>query len=327
MMYMNGMNVTMEKNLTVSKNLVVTGTATIAGTAVSSGTIADNVVITANHTFTQAGTGAFTTASGTNTLNGHVAIAANKKIRPLAGSGWVDLGLMTGKLMGPSGETDLNVTKVASLTVNGTSLHTGVATFTVGPLFNAGFILPTGQSISTAATVGAGSVNFGGMSGTLNGPGGATTLNSTTIKTGHTLNTVDNDALTVNSVIVPVIIPVKYNFDKNTSYNRSYEALDGAWQVVEIDESHSVVASSGCTLYVGKATGTQTPTINGATRGVSLTAAAISLTSTVNTVVQPGLNATSGNTIFATHERLFVDFVGGNVGSVVGQVTIWMKRI
>jgi hypothetical protein len=70
MLYMMGTNFTMEKNLTISKNLVVTGTATIAGTAVSSGTIADNVVITADHTFVQSGTGSFKTGTGTVYLYG-----------------------------------------------------------------------------------------------------------------------------------------------------------------------------------------------------------------------------------------------------------------
>jgi hypothetical protein len=88
---------------------VVMTTATIAGTAVSSGLIADNLITT-----------------------------ANKYWKPQAGTGYVNLGLMTGKLIGPAGETDLNVTKVTTLTVNTTSTFTGVDTHTAMPVFNGG---------------------------------------------------------------------------------------------------------------------------------------------------------------------------------------------
>ena len=340
----------MSGDLAVRGAVSVTGTVT-DGATVSSGTIGHWAMMGANLPFTCLGTtnvfdwsnstGAFTTSSGTVRLRGTTLIGPQTgKALTVSGLTTTNTFLNNGTSMlygtvlvgptnaDPKGITSSGAGRFATLRVNSTSELTGVVTFTAAPLFNAGVVIPSGQSLSASTTTGAGAVDFGGMSGTFKGVAGATTLNSTTINTGKTLAVTDADALTVGTVIVPVLVPIKYDFDKNSSYNRSIAAMDGAWKVVEIDESHSTVASSGCKMYLGKATGTQVPIISGgASRGVSLTAASIDATSTINTVVQPALNATAGNTAFATHDRIFINFVGGNVGAVVGQVTIWMKRV
>ena len=105
-------------NLT-GKTVVMTG-ATIGGATVTSGLIADNLITT-----------------------------ANKYWKPQAGTGYVNLGLMTGKFLGVAGETDLNVTKISALTVNTTLTQTGIATFTAAPVFNAGIVAPNTQVIDT----------------------------------------------------------------------------------------------------------------------------------------------------------------------------------
>lgn len=258
----------------IASGLRVWGDANIAGTlttgvTVQGGTINHWAMMGANLPFTAAtgtgvfdwsnSTGAFTTSSGTNTLSGNTVISGTKTF----------------------------TTGTGLTTISGAGTQTGIQTFTAAPVFNAGFVVPSGQTADTTTA----------------------------------------DKLKEAGVIVSTAIPVKMTFDAasvTANANRSFTIMDGAWQILEIDEVHGVVGGANSKLKIGKATGTQTP--NFANGGLNCLATSIDLTAAVNNVVTPTLNTTATNYQFANHDRMFLQY-SGTPGSLCGEVTIWMKRI
>lgn len=91
--------------------------------------------------------------------------------------------------------------------------------------------------------------------------------------------------------------------------------------VLSVTESHSVVGGASAAVRPRKITDTSAP---GAAAGATvkeITAAAIDLTTTVNTVQTPALSATPADYTFATGNRLALDFSGTLTG-LVGNISI-----
>jgi hypothetical protein len=189
-----------------------------------------------------------------------------------------------------------------------------------------GNLVPTSGS-DIVATGSTSDIDYSLSSGVWKSPTGIFTMtNGCTVPTGKTIAVTDADRITENGVIVPQIIPIKYTFDQ-ASVNRSIAIMDGAYQVVEIDEVHSVAGGVGGRLEVLKVSGTQTPTLNtGGGVMCSTQKIDISNSSPVNTVQTSTPNTTATNYQFANHDRIAV-CVGGTITGVVGEVTVWLKRI
>ena len=261
----NSGNITLSgKNVTIAKNLTITGSATIAGVAVNSGTIANDLTVTTPHNILQQGSGTTTTGTGIVRLEGNT-------------------------LVGPQATKTLTVsgaTTLASIAaVNGTSLFTGIATFTAAPVFNAGFTAPASQVIDTTTA----------------------------------------DKLKEAGVIVPTEIAV--NAQLGNASNKTIFVADNGWSIVSIQERHDVVGPAGATYSIEKLKGTQVAGVWTATNGVNCMAAAGSLTSTINTVVTPALNGTTGNYAMVAGDALALVINGGHPGSVKGDVTVYLKRV
>lgn len=96
---------------------------------------------------------------------------------------------------------------------------------------------------------------------------------------------------------------------------------DDAYQVVSINEVHSVVGGSSAALSVKKCTGTTAPA-----SGTALHATGIDLTATVNTNIVPTLVATTATLQLAATDKLAFDFSGTLTG-LVGTVTLNLRRI
>lgn len=152
-----------------------------------------------------------------------------------------------------------------------------------------------------------------------------TTLNGTTISTGDTLAVTSADKLTVGGVIVPqemiLTIPIGTSAVDQTAF-----VADDAWQITKIEEVHTVAQNTAYpntgSLSVMKCTGTQAPG-----SGAVLHNTTMYLNSTVETVVTPTLNATTGALNLADGNRIALNFNGTMTTFAGGAVTIHMKRI
>ena len=158
--------------------------------------------ITGSATFTGTVTGGATTNTGT--INHWAMMGANLPFTMAVGTGAFDLSNSTGDLHGTTGIEYLNAVKsatvrttgagtFASIVNNGTQTQTGVESFTVGPLFNAGFILPANQGISI--TSGTSIIDLSGGSGIFKTTTGAVTLGPGAVSHTGTV------AYSVNAVI------------------------------------------------------------------------------------------------------------------------------
>jgi len=101
---------------------------------------------------------------------------------------------------------------------------------------------------------------------------------------------------------------------------------DRAYEVVAIEEVHSVVGGSGAVARPRKVTaaGTDAP---GAAAGATvkeLTAADIDLTATVNVVQEPALTATGADLLLADGDKIGVN-MGGTLTGLVGLLTIILE--
>jgi hypothetical protein len=252
-------------------------------------------------------TGAITIGSGAIAMTGTVTMASGKDIIGGASTSDLDFSASGGVFKSPTGQTTLN---------GPVGVAAGVDIVAAGAGSDIDYALSTNGIFKTpggAVTIGPGAI---GVSGTA------------TVATGKSIIVTDADKLTVGGTIIPQIIPIKYTFDQN-SVNRSITILDGHYQIVEIDEVHSVVGGTGAKLYILKCNGTEVPNL-GSTGGYECTAAAIDLTSgaAVNTVQTPALNTTNAYNykFLGTHDRIVVA-VAGTLTGVIGEVTVWIKRV
>lgn len=96
---------------------------------------------------------------------------------------------------------------------------------------------------------------------------------------------------------------------------------DDAYQVVKINEVHSVVGGGSAAVTVKKCTGTTAPA-----SGTAMHASAIDLTATINTNISPTLVATTSTLTLAAGDKVSLDFSGTLTG-LVGVITINLKRV
>ena len=118
----------------------------------------------------------------------------------------------------------------------------------------------------------------------------------------------------VGNVVLNVSFPVAADAVSQVAF-----IADRPYNVVSVQEAHSVVGGSGATAQLYKASGT---TAIGS--GTAITTAAFSLTSTINTVQTGTLSATTANTVLAAGDRLGLVFAG-TVTGVDGLVTIVLQ--
>lgn len=240
-----------------------------------------------------ASTSAYSTAKGTNTLNGNVVIANTKTFT-------TGTGLST--FLG-----NIYVSGTKTLTMG-----TGLAQF--------------GGQV-TGATIKANTSIY--SAGTLN-TGGVATLNSAVVNT--TVNAAA-DGIRANSVILPGEMVITVDFSKSDITageinNSAIFIADDAWTITSIEEAHPVAETAAATLTVAvqKMTGTQA-----LTGGINVTEAAFNLKGTANTVQTGTLSKTSGRTTLADGNRLGIicNMTGVQTSTqfVKGGITIHMKRV
>jgi hypothetical protein len=188
-----------------------------------------------------------------------------------------------------------------------------------------GTLAPTSGS-DMIAVGGASDIDYslsGGVTKTGTGP---VSLNGdTTVATTKTLAVADADKLTVGGVIIPqemiITIPIGASEVDQTAF-----IADDAWQITKIEEVHSVAQNTAYpntgNLSITKCTGTQAPNA-----GSYLHNTTMWLNSTINTVVTPALNASTGALNLADGNRLCLDFNGTMSTFAGGCVTIHLKRI
>jgi hypothetical protein len=223
-------------------------------------------------------------------------------------------------------------TSLASLTVNGTSLLTGIATFTAAPVFNAGFVLPAGVDIT--ATSGGSDFDLSlATTGIFKTPGGAVTIGpgaigisgTSTVATGKSVIVTDADKLTVGGVIVPQYWDFNVPIAAATVDTNIFIPTSN-WQVVAVSEVHSVAGNDGSpvTAVVRKTNSTGAPSA-----GVVVTEGTFDLKGTANTI-QTGV-VRSGTYAWTTKvnatERLTLDVTGTLTTLAGGVITVRLKRI
>lgn len=98
----------------------------------------------------------------------------------------------------------------------------------------------------------------------------------------------------------------------------------GAWQVVSVEEAHTVAGNDGgaVTIMVNKCTGTQAPSAGNATLTGTL-----DLKGAANTVQAGTLTATTADLQLADGDRLCADFTGTLTTLAGGVVTIGLQSI
>lgn len=239
-----------------------------------------------------ASTSAYSTAKGTNTLNGNVVIANTKTF----------------------------TTGTGLSTFLGNIYVSGTKTFTMGT----GLAQFGGQV--TGATIKGNTSIY--SAGTLNSAGTAT-LNAVTVNT--TVNAAA-DGIRANSIILPgemvITVPITKTDFAAGELNRSIFIADDAWTITSIEEVHNVAEGTAttCTLAVQKMTGTQA-----LTGGINVTTAAFNLKGAANTVQTGTLSTTSGRTTLADGNRLglLCNMTGTNAMNAYrgGVLTIHMKRV
>jgi hypothetical protein len=101
---------------------------------------------------------------------------------------------------------------------------------------------------------------------------------------------------------------------------------DRAYRVVSVQEIHSVVGGASAAVQPRKITDTSSPGSAASATVKELTTAAISLTTTVNTVQTGTLVATAADLLFAAGDKLALNFSGTTTG-LAGVLTITLVPV
>lgn len=155
------------------------------------------------------------------------------------------------------------------------------------------------------------------------GPGAVTISGAPTVATGKTLAVTDADKLTVGGIIVPqkIVLTVPINA---SSVDQNIFIADAAYQVVQVEEAHTVAGNdaSPVTAVLVKCTGTQAPS-----GGTACTSDTFDLKGTANTVVTGTLSVTASDYTLADGNRLAIDFGGTLTTLAGGVITVVLKRV
>jgi hypothetical protein len=250
----------------------------------------------------------YSTSTGYLTLSGVAAtslttggiVGANNHLTCAAGSTNVDFHLGTGT-------TD---TTTGTNTLNGNVVIAGSKTLTTG----------TGEVDLNGNVVIAGSKTL------TTGTGAVSLLGSPTVATGKTLAVADADKLTVGGVIVPQAITIPIRISSSTVNGTVFIPISGNYQVVGIQEAHSVAATTATatvTATIVKVTGTQAP----ATAGVVVISNTFNLKGTPETIQTGVLSVASGAIKVNTTERLGIRFNNALTSLDGGCISISLQRI
>lgn len=101
---------------------------------------------------------------------------------------------------------------------------------------------------------------------------------------------------------------------------------DRAYQVVQIEEIHSVVGGASAAVRPRKVTNASAPGAAAGANVKELTQAAFDLTATVNTTQTATLTATAADLQLADGDKISLDFSGTLTG-LVGLLTITLKAL
>lgn len=210
------------------------------------------------------------------------------------------------QIIQPSAGLNAAVTSLDSLTAGAQSLIVG----TSGSDFNISSLTDTHTfNIPDAGTSARGFVTTGGQ--TLAGA----KIFSTSVAVTPA------DALIVNSVIVPTLIPVSVILNA-LSVSSALFIADTTYQVVGVRSAWGVAGGLAALLNVEKLTGTTAPG-----SGTAILTSGIDLTATANTVTTGALSGTVSNLQLAAGDRLGVKLGGTLTGLVGCSLTILLKRI
>ena len=255
------------------------------------------------------GTGIFKTTTGAVTIGpgdigvtGDVTIAADKGV-VLAGAS--------------TGDFDFSLSTGTFKTAKGTNTIGGATVFAA----DKGVTVATGTS---AFDFSGGSGIFKTSGGAVTvGPGAVTISGAPTVATGKTLAVTDADKLTVGGIIVPqkIVLTVPINA---SSVDQNIFIADAAYQVVQVEEAHTVAGNdaSPVTAVLVKCTGTQAPS-----GGTACTSDTFDLKGTANTVVTGTLSVTASYYTLADGNRLAIDFGGTLTTLAGGVITVVLKRV
>lgn len=233
-----------------------------------------------------------TTSGGPAYPQDDIILGAGKDLKGTAGSGEVDLSMMTGTTKTSTGDNTLGG-------------HTTIA---------------AGKNLLGAA--GAGKVDFKDMTGTFDSPAGAGTLNgNTTVKTGKTFDTTDVDALKSGGKIVPVYKILNVPLDA-LSVDKWIFVADAAYELVSLETAFTVAASGACNLDLKKSSTVQAPA-----SGTSMLTGVVALQATANTVYAGTKHGTQSTRRLADGDMLGVTLSDAATGLVGCIVTIVLMRV
>jgi hypothetical protein len=152
-------------------------------------------------------------------------------------------------------------------------------------------------------------------------------------RTGTTLGTANDKILEVD--FPPIGATTAANTPKvlttellAASVDKWLYVADRAYQVVLVEEIHSVVGGSSAAVRPRKITAATTaaPGAAVATGITEITAASIDLTAAINVTQTPALSATAADLLLADGDKIGLDFSGTLTG-LVGQLIIHLKPV
>jgi hypothetical protein len=148
---------------------------------------------------------------------------------------------------------------------------------------------------------------------------------SETVPTGQVLAVADADALTVGGIKIGTTVTISTEL-LAASVDKWVFIADRAYEVVQIEEIHSVVGGSSAAVKFRKVTDVSAP---GAAAGATvkeLATAGFDLTATANTTLTATLSATPADYRLADGDKIGADFSGTLTG-LVGIATLTLKAL
>jgi len=141
----------------------------------------------------------------------------------------------------------------------------------------------------------------------------------------NTVSIFAEDGVDINGS--PLATDVVLSFNLSAAANvidSNLFVADRAYQLVSVEEAHTVAGSDGSavTLDIKKCTGTQAPSA-----GTTMLAATIDLKGAANTVQSPALSATAANTLLAAGDRLAMDITGTPTAVAGVALTIVLRPV
>ncbi len=162
------------------------------------------------------------------------------------------------------------------------------------------------------------------VGGTL-GVAGAASMASLTVNSSGTAAIITADKLTVAGVIIPQAITIPVRLSSDSENGTVFIPISGNYQVIGIQEAHSVAATDlhTVTATLVKCSSTQAP----ATAGTVIMSNTINLKGTPETIQTGTLHINDGTCKVNTTERLGIRFNNPLTGLAGGCLSISVKRI